>query len=292
MSKNKHYNGEQSEPKTAVKSEQNVSVEATDVSNEKDSETVVLNLQPYLIPISIIINAIIIAIAILLLGRGGFTTTTSTLGATAVPTAAAADPNGQASTTNIKDSPYLGNRDSAKVAIVEFSDFECPFCQRHFQQVFPDIKKNYIDSGKIIYAFKNYIAVPSHNPIATTEAYAALCVRELSGNSNQKFFDYHDLLYTNTKTNGAGLGDTDVYKLGTQMGVNADALKTCVESAKYAATMTSDEADGNAAGIQGTPGFVVGVLSADGTVTGKLIAGAYPYTEFQAKIDEMLAQAQ
>ena len=98
------------------------------------------------------------------------------------------------------------------------------------------------------------------------------------------------MLYTNTTANGGGLTTTDVFKLATPLAVNADALKTCIDSAKYAETIKTDEADGAAAGIQGTPGFVVGTIAADGTVDGKLIAGAYPYSEFQAKVDELLAK--
>jgi predicted DsbA family dithiol-disulfide isomerase len=72
--------------------------------------------------------------------------------------------------------------------------------------------------------------------------------------------------------------------------VNADQLKTCVESEKYKDEMAKDDADAVAGGIQGTPGFIVGVLGADGSVNGKIIAGAYPFETFQQIVDEMLAK--
>lgn len=265
------------------------------ISESNDDTTVVnISLQQYLVPLAIVANAVIIAVAILLAGRGGATNGNGTATTTVTPTtttAAAGDTNNTASKTAVADSPYIGNRETAKIAIVEYSDYECPFCQRHHKQVYPDIYKNYIENGKAIYVFKNYIAVPGHNPAATTEAYAALCVRELAGNDNAKYFQMNDLLYTNTKANGGGLPDgMTVYSLAAQLGVNSDQLKTCIDSAKFAATITADEAAGNSAGIQGTPGFVVGKLSADGTVEGKLIAGAYPFTEFQRISEEMLAK--
>lgn len=259
----------------------------------EDSETITLNLQPYLLPIAIVVNAIIIAVAILLAGRGTATTTVAT-DTTVIPTVAAAeetDPNSTETTTSIGNSPYLGNKDAAKIAIVEFSDYECPFCKRHHLEEYPEIIANYIDTNKAIYVYKNYIAVPSHDPAATQEAYAALCARELSGNSNAKYFEMGDLIYTNTGTNGAGLsGGNSIYTFAETLGLNADQFKTCVESGKYADTMSTDEQAALSAGIQGTPGFVVGVLNADGSVDGKIIAGAYPFSEFQRIAEEMLAK--
>jgi len=254
-----------------------------------DSDELTINLQPYLVPISIIVSGIMISLSILWAGRN-----TSLIGGsqtnTVVPTTVAAGEENPAAQTTIDDDPYLGNRETAKVAVVEYSDYECPFCKRHHEEVYPDILSNYIETGKIIYVYRDYIAVPSHSPAATDEAYAASCVRELSGGNNSKYFEYGDLLYTNTQSNGAGLKDTDIYKLGTQVGVDANALKTCVESGKYKDEMAKDEADAGTAGVQGTPGFVVGVLNADGSVNGKIIAGAYPFETFQTIIEEMLAK--
>ena len=259
--------------------------------SDEDSEVITVNLQPYILPIAVVVNAIIIAIAILLVGRG---TTTTTVKDTPNPTptiAQESDPNSTESSTTLGDSPYLGNRDAAKIAIVEFSDYECPFCQRHHLQVYPEIVKNYVETDKAIYVYKNYIAVPSHDPAATTEAYAALCARELGGNSNAKYFQMGDLIYKNTGTNGAGLAaEKSVTTLAATIGLNAEQMQNCIDSAKYAAVMTADEEAATSAGIQGTPGFIVGVLNADGTIDGKIIAGAYPFSEFQRIADEMLAK--
>lgn len=256
-------------------------------STIKDEE-LTINLQPYLTPIAIIISGIMISLSLFASGRTASVISDDTSDTDTVAPTQAAEVN-PAATTSIDDDAYLGNIDSATVAIVEFSDYECPFCQRHHQQVFPSIKSEYIDTGKIIYVYRDFIAVPSHDPAATTEAYAASCVKELS-QSNAKYFEYGDLLYTNTKTNGAGLDGTDVYQLASSIGVNADQLRTCIDSAKYKDEIANDEAGAAEAGVRGTPGFVVGVLNDDGTVEGKLIAGAYPYETFQGLIEEMLGK--
>ncbi len=253
---------------------------------EKEDEVLTINLNPYLTPISIIITGIMISLALLASNR-----TTSVLGTSGTPTATptAVEEVNPAAKTSVDDDPYLGNKETAKVAIVEFSDYECPFCQRHHEQTFPSIVTDYINSGKAIYVFRDYIAVPSHNPAATTEAYAANCIREQL-NSNTKYFEYADLLFKNSKGNGGGLEGNGLYDYAKQVGANADTLKTCIESAKFAADLAADEAAAGEAGVQGTPGFVVGVLGADGSVDGKIIAGAYPYETFKAMIEEMLAK--
>lgn len=259
-------------------------------SVQEDSDTsgeITINLKDLAIPIAIIINSIIIAIAILLAGRE---TKGSVQGATVTPkvTESAQEEN-PAKQTILGNSPYLGDKDTAKIAIVEFSDYECPFCQRHHNQTYPQIYENYIKTGQAIYVFKNFVAVKSHDPVATTEGYAALCVKELAGNSNDAYFKMNDLLYKNTQTNGAGLPEgKDIYTLGASLGVDANALKTCVESEKYAQFMSDDAKAASDAGIQGTPAFIVGKLSNDGNIDGKLIYGAYPFDTFKTIADEML----
>jgi protein-disulfide isomerase len=301
MSKNKRKEATKSESVTSkpVKAAAPVSASVKPVpagleQTTTDSDVVNFNLQPYLVPLAIIVNALIIALAIFIAGRSGSSSSGSNVaGITTTPTtAAAADPNEQAATTTIADSPYEGDKSTAKIAIVEFSDYECPYCKQNFTTTEADVIKNYVDTGKAIYVYRNFIAVTAHNPAATTEIYAALCVRELSGNSDATYFKYHDLLYTNTGSNGSGIQNSQsVYTLAATLGVNQDQLKTCIDSGKYASILSRDEQAATSAGAQGTPGFVVGVLGSDGTVTGKLIAGAYPYSEFQKIADQEYAQA-
>lgn len=105
-------------------------------------------------------------------------------------------------TAKVDDDPLLGDK-SSNITMVEFSDYECPFCKRHFTQTLPQIKKDYIDKGLVKLVYRDYVAVPSHNPAAELEALAANCARDLGG--DEAYFKYHDSIFQNTKSNGAGV---------------------------------------------------------------------------------------
>lgn len=103
---------------------------------------------------------------------------------------------------SIDDDAVLGDP-NAPVTLIEFSDFECPYCKRNFTNTMPSIIKDYIDTGKVKYVFRDMIAVTAHNPVATTEAIAANCAKKLGG--DKEYYQMHDYIYQNTKTNGDGL---------------------------------------------------------------------------------------
>lgn len=103
---------------------------------------------------------------------------------------------------SIDNDPILGNK-NAPVTLVEFSDYECPFCKRHFTQTLSNIKKDYIDTGKVRLVYRDFIAVPSHNPAAEEEAIAANCAREQGG--DEVYFKFHDEVFKRTKANGEGI---------------------------------------------------------------------------------------
>lgn len=100
------------------------------------------------------------------------------------------------------DDPIEGDS-KALVTLIEFSDYECPFCKRHFSQTLSSLRKDYINSGKVKLVYRDFIAVPSHNPWATTEAIAANCAREQDG--DEAYFKFHDEIFSKTKANGEGL---------------------------------------------------------------------------------------
>lgn len=104
--------------------------------------------------------------------------------------------------TSLDDDPVLGEK-NAPITMVEFSDYECPFCKRHFSQTLPSIKSEYIDKGKVKLVYRDFIAVPGHNPAATKEGVAANCVREQGGDS--AYFKFHDLIFSRTRSNGEGI---------------------------------------------------------------------------------------
>src|SRR3989344_1283659 len=104
-------------------------------------------------------------------------------------------------TVSVDDDPVLGDK-NAPLTMIEFSDYECPFCKRHFTDVYSQIKKDYIDTGKLKLVYRDFIAVPGHNPLATSEAVAASCARDQGG--DLMYFKYHDAIFTKTISNGNG----------------------------------------------------------------------------------------
>src|SRR3990167_2608651 len=127
------------------------------------------------VPGSTILGAIIISVSILI-GGGviqikGITAKSTALGsavqASSAPTQQAAAPQPAEDTSpkqvSVDDDPVLGDK-NAPITLIEFSDYECPFCKRHFDQTLPQLRKDYIDTGKVKMVFRDFIAVPGHNP--------------------------------------------------------------------------------------------------------------------------------
>lgn len=122
-------------------------------------------------------------------------------GNTEAPTSLPELPAVKVATTSMDDDPVLGNSNS-DVVIVEFSDYECPYCQRHFNQTLPDIKSNYLDTNKAALVYRD-LPLPFHDPNASLAANAGECIQELAGDA--KYYEFHDTYFKNTKSNGTGL---------------------------------------------------------------------------------------
>ncbi len=262
-------------PQTKKKEEKKI------VKESKGNDEIVINLDTLAIPAAIVVAGLIIAGAIFFTNKGKdnpIDTNTNTN--TNTDTTDTAKDEFAAATTTIGDSPYLGDIKKVKVAIVEYTDYQCPYCARHATETKPSILKDYVDTGKIIYVVRNF-PLDFHGEIAVQSANAGLCVNELAG--AKKYFDFY--------TQGFSKKSTDELAAVAQgLGVNMTKYNTCMTENRYKAQIDKDIADGSKAGVQGTPGFVIGVLDKEGNVTGKLIAGAYPYESFKAILDEMLAK--
>src|SRR3989344_2664882 len=249
------------------------------------------------IPGAIITGAVIISLSILIsagvIQIKGVTPTTATAPgliaqASTAPTQLAAAPQPAEDTSpkqvSVDDDPILGDK-NAQVTLIEFSDYECPFCKRHFDQTFTDLKKDYIDTGKVKLVYRDF-PLSFHDPMATTEAIAANCAREQGGDA--AYFKFHDEMFKRTTSNGNGLSKEKIYTIATDLGLNTGNLKSCVEAEKYKDEVTKDIADGSAAGVSGTPGFLIGKSSPDGKITGTPLVGAQPYAAFKTIIDQQL----
>ena len=169
--------------------------------------------------------------------------------------------------------PVLGNP-SAKLTIVEFADYQCPFCERFFTDTFPQIKKDYVDTGKAKFVFKNLAFLGKES---TDAANAAMCAKE-----QNKFWEYHDYLFTHQGQENSGAFSPDKLKgFAVTLGLNAGTFNSCLDSAKYNAQVTADQAEASKNGFNSTPSTAVGSTS---------VVGAQPYAQFKAAIDAELAK--
>jgi protein-disulfide isomerase len=240
---------------------------------------------------AIIIGAVIIA-ASNLVGSGIIKPKTGTTAlapqASTAPAVAGAQAPNQAppqpttATASLGHFPTRGNKD-AQVAIIEFADFRCPFCEQYFTQTEPQVTKDYIDTGKVKIAFRHYEFL---GPASITAGNAAECANEQG-----KFWDYHDYLYKNQPPET----DTSMYttdKLSAAagtLGMNTTQFKSCLDGTKYSKNLSDDMSDGQNAGVTGTPSFVIGKVDSSGKITdGKLLVGAQPYATFKSTIDSLL----
>lgn len=171
-------------------------------------------------------------------------------------------------------------KSSATVTIIEFTDYQCPFCSRHFTQTFGQIKKEYVDTGKVKYESRNFPL--SFHPNAQKAAESAECALD-----QNKFWEMHDKLFTGQDAWSPQSTDEAAKtfkKYASELGLNAGTFATCLDSGAKADMIAKDTADGSAAGISGTPGFWV--LGPGGK--SQKIEGAYPFASFQAAFDAML----
>lgn len=195
------------------------------------------------------------------------------------------DPEDTSAVASIDDDPVLGDKKKAKVAIIEFSDYECPFCKRFHAETFDALVKEYVDTGKAIIVARDF-PLSFHDPKATLEAAVAECVQQEKGDS--AYFSFGKALYENTQTNGKGLPDGKLDELVRKVGANPKTVNTCAETAAIKAEIEKDMDDGQAAGVSGTPSFIIGTLDADGTVTGERIVGAQSLSGFKSTVEKYL----
>lgn len=250
------------------------------------------------VPGSIIVGSLIISFSILLSGgvikiKG--ITPTGLAASNQAAQAAQAQPTQQAPQAtapqapsgpvkvSVADDPVLGNK-NASVTLVEFVDYECPFCKRFFDQTFPDIKKNYIDTGKVKLVMRNFPL--SFHQNAHKESQAALCARDQGGDSI--YFKYHDEIFKRTTSNGTGLALDQLPKIANDIGIDGNKLQGCLDSEKYKAKVDQDISEGTKVGVSGTPAFFVGKSTSGNEIDGEIVVGAQPYSAFQTIIDQKL----
>lgn len=239
-----------------------------------------------LVSVAILAASVVIAFALLWPGMmTGQKSAAMKDDAKAVPSAEDAGAEDTSATASLDDDPVLGDKTKAKVAIIEFSDYECPFCKRFHEETYDQLVKEYVSTGKAVIAFRDF-PLSFHDPKATEEAALAECVGAEKGDA--AYFSFAKDLYANTQANGKGLADGKLAELIRKAGATQASVTKCAATEATKAEIQKDMADGTKAGVSGTPSFIIGKLSADGTVTGERIVGALPIAGFQAAIDKYL----
>jgi protein-disulfide isomerase len=172
----------------------------------------------------------------------------------------------------------------ARIAIIEFSDFQCSYCLSYVTQTFPQIDKDYIRTGKVKYFFRNLPLTQGH-PNAFRAAEAAHCAAEQG-----KFWEAHDRFFANQDT----LNPNDWPQHAHALGLNTEKFTQCLESGKYDDEINQDIDDAQRVGINGTPAFLIGVAEPNSSKVkvSKIMMGAETYDSFKKALDEQIfAQA-
>ena len=190
--------------------------------------------------------------------------------------------NTQPIKVSIEDDPMKGDP-NAPITIIEFSDYECPFCAKFFEDTLPLIEENYINTGKVNFVYRDF-PIQSIHPNAVPAAVATECADD-----QDSFWSFHDMIFENkntwSKLNGEDLLN-EFEQYATTLGLDTKEFNECLESGKHLDEVRKDLQDGQNYGITGTPGFFIGNDNS-GYI---MVSGAKPYPIFEEILDEMLAQ--
>lgn len=161
---------------------------------------------------------------------------------------------------------------SAPVTMIEFGDFQCPFCGRYASATHPQITDQYISTGKVRFGFFNFAFLGSES---TWAAEAAECASD-----QDKYWEYHEKLYGSQAGENQGAFNKDnLKKLAEDLGLNSQTFNDCLDSGKYTALIQSDTSLSSSLGVQSTPTFLI---------NGQSVVGAQPFEVFQQTIESLL----
>jgi protein-disulfide isomerase len=178
-----------------------------------------------------------------------------------------------------KEKDHIYGDPDAEISLIEYSDFECPFCKR-FHPTPKQIVKAY--QGKVNWVYRHF-PLGFHNPLAQKEAEASECVAELGG--NDAFWKYSDLLYQRTKSNGNGFPMSGLAPLAGEIGLDEKEIQLCIDSGRYEDRIQEDYVNGGESGVSGTPG---NILLNNKTGRAKIMSGALPFKTLKIEIDQLL----
>lgn len=186
--------------------------------------------------------------------------------------------------TKYTDDDAVMGDPSAPVTIIEFSDYQCPYCRRFYNDTFAQLVSTYIETGKAKLIFRDLPLIDKH-PDALPTAIAANCAREQGGDA--VYFQMHDAIFDGENKldlkKTVEIPQESLVQYATDLGLDAAAFKTCIADSDgtQAAEVQNDMAEADAIGVSATPSFII---------NGWLIEGAEDFSTFQTVIDGVLAQ--
>ena len=179
---------------------------------------------------------------------------------------------------------------NAPIKIEEFADFQCPFCERFEEQTEPLLMQHYVDTGKVHFVYRSMGNFVSQNigggrTESQDAALAAYCAAD-----QDKFWEMQDALFANVLGEDVGsFTDRRLQAIAEKAGLDMAAFNSCYNSNKFADQVQDDFADGSAAGITGTPGFLI-TYTANGETKTKTLSGAQPFSTFQQELEAILVE--
>jgi protein-disulfide isomerase len=170
---------------------------------------------------------------------------------------------------------------NATIVMIEYSDFQCPYCRSWYMNTRGQLQSEYIDKGDVLFVYKDF-PLSSMHPMAQTYAEAARCAGD-QGN----FWEYHDKIFDEQNKFGTGtvshLTVEDVKRWAQELELNTEEFNSCLSNGTHAQEVQANIDEARKLGIKGTPSFVIGKING----TGQLVAGAYPYSTFKSIIDSL-----
>jgi len=179
---------------------------------------------------------------------------------------------------SVEQDHIYGNPE-AEISLIEYSDFECPYCKR-FHATAKSLVEKY--DGKVNWVYRHF-PLNFHDPGATKQAVASECAGELGG--NDVFWKYTDGIYARTRSGGKGFPESKLIPLAEELGLDGAAFKECLISGRHMARIQADLAEGSRAGITGTPGNII-LNNATGEARAQ--SGAVPLSAMGAAVEQLL----
>jgi len=172
---------------------------------------------------------------------------------------------------------------NAPIKMEEYSDFQCPLCERFYSQTERQLVETYVATGKVYFIYRSFGQfIGSESKAAAEAAYCA--------GDQGKFWEMHDIIFANhTGENTGDYSNRRLAAFAEKIGLNVADFQSCYNNNTYSSRVNEDFTDGNAAGVQATPTFVL-TYTVNGETKTELISGALPFGEFQSRIDAILAQ--